>query len=79
VWWKSPQEALADRFHFVRQMMQLGTSEDVARARILLGDAIFIQALARAPAGALDAKSWNFWHLFFSLRVPPLPERSLPL
>ena len=60
-------------------MMQLGTWDDVQRARHLLGDAAFRQALEEAPAGVLDPKSWSYWNRFLGrVPVPPLPVRPLP-
>ncbi len=79
VWWKSPDEALAARDHFLCQLMQLGTGEDVRAARDLLGDDVFRDALRHAPPGVLDARSWNFWHrVLLGTPPPPMPERPLP-
>jgi hypothetical protein len=58
--------------------MTLGTAEDVQAARALLGDGAFIDALEHPAAGAMDQKSWNYWHLFFGRPVPSLPTRPLP-
>jgi hypothetical protein len=79
VWWQSPEDTLARRDHFLCQLMALATSEDMRVARDLLGDDAFRHALAHAPPGVVDARSWNFWHLFFFRRPPPpQPERPLP-
>ena len=78
VWWQPPEVTLAHRAHFLCQVMTLGTAEDVRTVRRLLGDAALIDALERAPAGVMDPRSWNYWHLFFGREVPPLPERPLP-
>jgi hypothetical protein len=78
VWWETPERALARRELLLCQMMQLGTWDDVGKARRLFGDAAFKEALEHAPAGVLDAKSWRYWHLFFDLAPRPMPVRPLP-
>ncbi len=79
VWWQTPAQTRQRRDHFLCQLMQLGTYEDVREARHLLGDDAFREALRRAPAGILDPQSWNFWHLFlFKAPPPPPPARPLP-
>lgn len=79
VWWKSPEDAVDARHHFLCQLMQLGTAEDVRAARALLGDDAFRDALRHAPPGVLDARSWSFWHrVLLRAPPPPLPIRPLP-
>lgn len=81
VWWQPPEQTLLSerRSHFVCQLMQLATADDVQVARTLLGDEAFRTALRTAPPGVLDARSWNFWHLFwFKSPPPPLPVRPVP-
>jgi hypothetical protein len=76
VWWlpEEPPRAL-----LLCQLMQLGTYDDVRSARRLFGDDAFREALRNAPPGVIDARSWNFWHLFFGIQpVPPMPSRPLP-
>ena len=76
VWWVTAE---ARRELLLCQLMQLGTYDDVRLARSLMGDAAFRDALRGAPPGILDARSWNFWHLFFGIQpVPPMPSRPLP-
>jgi len=74
----APELTLSRPHHFLCQLMTLGTAEDVRAARQTLGDQSFVDALEHAQAGVMDAKSWNYWHLFFGRRPPPLPERPLP-
>lgn len=79
VWWAKPELAVERPEVLLVQLMQLGTWDDVRAARQLFGDPAFREALRDAPAGALDARSWNYWHLFFGIEpVPPMPERPLP-
>ena len=80
VWWQPAAETLARPERLLCQLMQLGTAEDVRAARAVLGDDAFRDALRSAPAGALDDKSWNFWHrVLFGQPPPPQPSRPLPL
>lgn len=78
VWWQAPSDTLDRRELFLCQLMTLGTEEDVNSVRRVLGDAAFVDALEHAPPGVMDAKSWNYWHLFFGRTPPPLPQRPLP-
>jgi hypothetical protein len=79
VWWEPPERALERRCHFICQLLQLGTAEDVRSARQILGDEALREALSSAPPGVLDARSWSFWHLvLFGRSAPPLPSRPLP-
>jgi hypothetical protein len=78
VWWQPPDVALSRPSHFLCQLMTLGTAEDVRTARRILGDAAFADALAHAPPGVMDPKSWSYWHRFFGREPPPMPVRPLP-
>lgn len=78
VWWQPSEATLARPHFFLCQLMALGTSEDVRAVRRVLGDEAFVEALEHAPPGVMDAKSWNYWHLFFGRQPPPLPQRPLP-
>ena len=79
LWWKTEEEALADRGRLVCQIMTLGSWDDVLLAREELGDETFKKALRNAPPGVIDRRSWNYWHLVFGITpVPPLPRRRLP-
>ncbi|MFN0246944.1 MAG: hypothetical protein ACKV2T_08540 [Kofleriaceae bacterium] len=78
VWWQPADVTLARRSHFLCQVMQLGTYDDVRTVRELVGDDALRDALTNAAPGILDARSWNFWHLvLFRKPPPPLPERTL--
>jgi hypothetical protein len=78
VWWQPPDVTLAYVNHFLCQVMTLGTSDDVRTVRRVMGDRALMDALEHAPPGIMDPKSWNYWHLFFGRRPPPLPARPLP-
>lgn len=80
VWWQQPDVTLSRprRAHFLCQLMTLGTEQDVRTVRRAWGDAAFVDALEHAPPGLMDAKSWNYWRLFFHRPPAALPVRPLP-
>ncbi len=73
VWWMDPEAALHDLPRLLCQIMAFGTARDYVAARRLWGEAAVKDALQRARPGALDERSWVFWHRQFGL-----PERALP-
>jgi hypothetical protein len=77
VWWQTPEVTLGRPHYLLCQLMTLGTEDDVRAARQWVGDAAFIDALEHAPPGVMDARSWNYWHLFYGRPTPPLPERPV--
>lgn len=80
VWFKSPEEALADADHFLCHVMTFGDVNDVAVVRATLGADRMRQALDAAPPGIFDLRSWAYWQLVLNQRSPPppLPKRRLP-
>jgi len=78
VWWQEPEATLADIDRLLCQIMTFGTAEDYVAARSIWGVAAFRRALEAARPGALDERSWNFWHLHFKLPSAPYPRRRLP-
>jgi hypothetical protein len=79
VWWLSSRDALSRTTVFLCQIMRLGTFEDAQAVRRMYGDDALRAALAEAPAGALDPRSWTYWHhVLGRLPVPRMPERPLP-
>lgn len=73
VWWQSAEETLASPETLLRQMLKIGTAENYVAACSHWGEEAFKRALASAPAGALDERSWVFWHHHYGL-----PERAYP-
>lgn len=79
VWFKEPDEALADPVHFLAHLMTYGTVEDLATVRALVPADVFREALAQAPPGVFDRRSWAYWHLVLARSSPPpLPVRRPP-
>jgi len=77
VWWKDPNEFFKNESYFLGHMMNLATWDDAMVVFETLGEDAFIKALAKAPAGMMNKKSWNFWHLWLGLSVPGYPERKV--
>ncbi len=77
VWWQDPESTLGHIDPLLCRIMTDGTADDYVAARDLWGEAAFRRALGRALPGAVDERSWQFWHLQFKLPVPPYPRRRL--
>lgn len=75
VWWQEPTETLREPPVLLRQILRLGTGDDYGAARRIWGIAAFKRALVTAPPGALDKRSWVFWHRHYRLRLKAFPRR----
>lgn len=78
VWFRAPAEAVMNPPHFIAYVLTYGTHEDVATLRRCVDDDALRDALAKAPPGIFDARSWSYWHLILNGRspAPPLPTRT---
>jgi len=76
VWWQSVEETLASPDTLLRQILRIGTADDYVAGCALWGEQAFKRALASAPAGSLDERSWAFWHRIYGLPERPFPRRS---
>ena len=76
VWFEQPEEAIADPVRFATYAMTYGTHEEMKIVRQYLSDDDLREALAKAPPGIVDPRSWAYWHLKLDqYPPPPLPER----
>jgi hypothetical protein len=75
VWWQTPTQTLRTPRLLLRQILRLGTEDDYVLARKHWGTPAIKRALVSAPPGALDERSWAFWHRHFHLKPQPLPRR----
>ena len=77
VWFKEPEDALADPVHFLAHLMTYGTIEDLKALLGLVGKDEFCEALDHAPSGIFDPRSWAYWNLKCGRQpAPPLPTRA---
>lgn len=78
MWHCTPEQALAQPYHFLAHVMTYASIADVLTVRKALPPEAFCRALEQAPPGIFDNRSWAYWHLMCGCRqAPPLPERSL--
>jgi hypothetical protein len=81
IWWKTPEEAVAQPERIVAQVMDLGDYDDVQSLVHEAGTAYLREVLRRAEAGQFNARSWTYWHYRLGLsdpgQVPALPERRV--
>ncbi|MSQ51645.1 MAG: hypothetical protein EXR28_07130 [Betaproteobacteria bacterium] len=79
LWWMPAAQAAARPDRVILQVMDIGDHLDVREMESLLGSPRLAGILRRAEAGALSARSWNYWHYRLGLvkgqRVPKLPKR----
>lgn len=79
VWFKPPEETLADPVLFLSYAMTYGTIEDLRVVRVHFTDDQLRHALRAGLPGVFDARSWAYWHGVLGVDpVPPLPARRLP-
>ena len=79
VWFEPPERALAEPVRFLAYVMTYGTLADIAviRRYVQLDD--FREALAQAPPGIMDERSWAYWNVVTGrYPVPPMPRRVVP-
>ena len=80
VWFKQPEETLADPIHFLAHVMTYGTAEDLQALNDSIGAHALREVLRHPPPGVFDGRSWAYWHYRLGLTppgqpVPPLPQR----
>jgi len=78
VWFEEPRQALADPVRFLAYAMTYGNHADMAVIRHHLTDSDLRAALANAPPGIFDARSWAYWNLMLGrYPAPDLPRRRV--
>lgn len=79
VWYKSPEETLADPVLFLCSLMTHTLPDDVVTVAKYATPQQFRHALEHAPAGLFDPRSWAYWNIKLGREpVPPMPERTIP-
>ena len=76
VWFEAPDKALADAARFMAYAFARGTPPQMALLRRVLDEDAWRQALAQAPPGIINQRSWAYWNLMLDRwPAPPLLER----
>jgi hypothetical protein len=76
VWFEDPEKAVSDGVRFMAYAMSHALPEDMRVLRRYLSDDELREALDRAPAGIIDARSWAYWNnLMGRYPAPPRPVR----
>jgi hypothetical protein len=78
VWFKSPEQALAQPTHLIAHVLTYGMPSDVKALRRHMSDEALARAVDDAPPGVFDGRSWAYWRLMLDLPPKPLPVRHLP-
>jgi hypothetical protein len=76
VWWQPPSQTLETPAKLLCQILSIGTAEDYLTGLALWSEDAFRDALRSALPGAVDDRSWAFWHRYYGLEIPPPPRRS---
>lgn len=75
VWFKDPDETIADPVHFLAHVMTYGMEEDLRVVLQVVGDEALCEALQHAGPGIFDQRSWAYWNL----RCGIPPDTPLPV
>jgi hypothetical protein len=77
VWFKPPDQALADPVRFMAYAFAEATHEEMRAIRRYLDDADLLEALQNAPAGIIDPRSWAYWNSKMGrYPAPPMAVRT---
>lgn len=77
IWFEEPEKALADPIRFMAYAMTYARHKDMRVIRQYISDDEFRQALAAAPPGIIDPRSWAYWNLKMGrFPPPPMPKRT---
>jgi hypothetical protein len=77
IWFEPPDVALRDVTRFMAYAFRYATHEDMKVLRSILSDDDLREALASAPPGIIDPRSWSYWHVVVGVFPPPaMPMRE---
>ena len=75
-WFDAPERTLAHEADFLGRVMALATLEDAGFVEQVYGRDQMIAAIRSAAPGAMDPRSWSYWHLRLGLgRAGAMPIR----
>lgn len=79
IWFEEPRQAVLDPIRFVAYAMTYGDHADMRVIRQHFADSELREAIAQAPPGIFDPRSWTYWNLMLGrYPAPPMPQRKLP-
>lgn len=77
IWFEPPDVALRDVPRFMAYAFRYATHEDMKVLRRVLSDDDMREALADAPPGIIDPRSWSYWHVVLGVfPAPAMPRRE---
>jgi hypothetical protein len=71
IWFETPSVALHDGARFMAYAFRYATFQDMKTIRAVFNDDDLRKALATAPPGIIDARSWSYWHAVLGVFPPP--------
>jgi hypothetical protein len=78
IWFKSPEEALANPIELMAYAMKASTDEDMRLLLDYAGREGLIEAIDHAPAGIIDPRSWAYWNAKIGrYPAPAMPRRPI--
>ncbi len=78
IWFEPPDVALGDVPRFMAYAFRYATYEDIKVLRGVMSDDDLLLALANAPPGIIDARSWCYWHVVLGVfPAPAMPRWGL--
>jgi hypothetical protein len=75
IWFEPPEVALRDVTRFLAFAFRYATHEDMKALRGVLSDDDLLEALAQAPPGIIDPRSWSYWHVVLGMFFTPALTR----
>ena len=77
IWFEPPDVALRNVPRFMAYAFRYATHEDINELRSVLNDDDLRAALAEAPPGIIDPRSWSYWHAVLGVfPAPAIPKRE---
>jgi len=74
VWWQAAE--LSEPSKLLCQFLRMGTTEDYLTGIALWGEDAFREALRTSLPGAIDDRSWAFWHRYYGMEIPSPRRRE---
>ena len=77
IWFEEPKEAAHDPVRLLAYAFRYATHADMKHLRCHFSDDDLRAALANAPPGIIDGRSWSYWHAILGqYPPPPMPQRQ---